>query len=77
MGTDVTQSRDSKNTYYKLGLMQGLYSKVFYIEKQVFDKYANIPVGADVDVSMDITEKDGKTYYQLVDLQVVTQRKAV
>jgi hypothetical protein len=79
MGAEKQQSRDGKETYHKIGLMQGLNSKIFYIDQVAFERYSNIPVSASVDVDLSISERDGKTYYQIDDLQVVTRsnQKAV
>ena len=74
MGTEASKSRDEKKqeTYYKIGLMQGIQSKIFYVDELLFKKLEIIPVGAPVDVDLTITERDQKTFYQINDLQVVT-----
>jgi hypothetical protein len=72
MGVETQQSQDGKNTYHKIGLMQGLQSKVFYVDEIKFKSYQNIPVSAPVSADVEITERDGKTYYKINDLQVDT-----
>ncbi len=72
MGTEKTTSRDGKNDYYKIGLIQGLDSEVFYVDKPVFDKYSNIPVATPITADINIVRKEGKTYLGLIDLQVTS-----
>jgi hypothetical protein len=71
MGTEIQTSNDGKTDYYKIGLAQGISSKIFYVEKHDYEKYQGIPSATNVDVEIQITERDGKSYYKILDLQIV------
>ncbi|MDF2943571.1 MAG: hypothetical protein K0S01_2429 [Herbinix sp.] len=75
MGAERSMSRDGKEEYLKIGLMQGLSSQVFYPDKVMFAKLENVPVATTVAVELTIKTVKEKTYYELNDVRVITDVK--
>lgn len=68
--------------WWKVGLMQGIESKVFYLDQEDYDKLYDVEPGADLIIKVEINSKDGKTYFKLVDYTLlqpvkVKDKKAV
>lgn len=75
MGTEKTESQDGKKYFYKVGLMQGLESKKFYVDQVTFERYQNIPIATQVDADIDIKEgKEGKVFFELCEVQVLSAK---
>lgn len=79
MGVEKQESRPNdkgqKEIFYKVGLMQGLQSKTFYVDEIGYKKYETIPVASPVYADIEINDRDGKTYYQLHELKVVSTQQ--
>ncbi|MEM0173557.1 MAG: hypothetical protein QXI16_03510 [Sulfolobaceae archaeon] len=71
MGSEHGISNKDGKPYYKVGLMQGLESKVFYVDQKTYDNLYSVNVGTDMDINIDINEYNGKTYFSLVDYQII------
>jgi hypothetical protein len=74
MGAEKSENREKKETYYKIGLMQGLQSRTFYVDEVNFNKYEQFTVASPVYADIEINERDSKTYYQLNGLKIVSSQ---
>lgn len=75
MGVEKSENKEKKEMYYKVGLMQGLQSKTFYVDEIGYKKYETIPVASPVYADIEVNDRESKTYYQLHDLKVVSTQQ--
>lgn len=76
MGSDNGITKNEGKKYFKVGFMQGLESQIVYVDEDTYGKYQNIPAGADIDIIVNVQCRGDKTYFSIIDLQVVTSGKA-
>lgn len=76
MGAEINVSPKDNKTYHKVGFMQGLESRIFYVDQKTYDILAGVVVGTELDVMINISDRDGKTYFSLEDYQIKSADKA-
>lgn len=82
MGVEFGQQRDFNNPsqmkdYWKVGLMQGISSKVFNISQEDYCKFYDMAPGTNLSIVCDFNEVNGRTYLKLEDYELIGKSKDV